>query len=84
MLRGEDVPTGGDIAQAHGVSVGIAHRAFAQLKNDGLIEVRSPIRRLGRLCEFEQGDAGGALDLAAVLLRPAMPGGGRTSAGALG
>ncbi|MFD5009416.1 tyrosine-type recombinase/integrase [Streptomyces chartreusis] len=39
MLPGEDVPTVGDIAQAHGVSVGTAHRAFAQLKRDGLIEV---------------------------------------------
>ncbi|MFI0960059.1 winged helix-turn-helix domain-containing protein [Streptomyces sp. NPDC021080] len=39
MLPGEDVPTVGDIAQAHGVSVGTAHRAFTQLKKDGLIEV---------------------------------------------
>ncbi|MGW6961751.1 tyrosine-type recombinase/integrase [Streptomyces chartreusis] len=39
MLPGEDVPTVGDIAQAHGVSVSTAHRAFTQLKNDGLIEV---------------------------------------------
>ncbi|MER5228202.1 GntR family transcriptional regulator [Streptomyces flaveus] len=39
MLPGEDVPTVGDIAQAHGVSVGTAHRAFTQLKKDRLIEV---------------------------------------------
>ncbi|MGW1364863.1 GntR family transcriptional regulator [Streptomyces chartreusis] len=39
MLPGEDVPTVGDIAQSHGVSVGTAHRAFAQLRKDGLIEV---------------------------------------------
>jgi len=39
MLPGEDVPTVGDIAQAHGVAVGTAHRAFTQLKKDGLIEV---------------------------------------------
>ncbi|MEV1049792.1 tyrosine-type recombinase/integrase [Streptomyces sp. NPDC049887] len=39
MLPGEDVPTVGDIAQAHGVSVGTAHRAFTQLKKHGLIEV---------------------------------------------
>ncbi|MFE5890468.1 tyrosine-type recombinase/integrase [Streptomyces sp. NPDC056462] len=39
MLPGEHVPTVGDIAQAHGVSVGTAHRAFTQLRKDGLIEV---------------------------------------------
>ncbi|MER5938637.1 tyrosine-type recombinase/integrase [Streptomyces sp. NPDC001928] len=39
MLPGEDVPTVGDIAQANGVSVSTAHRAFTQLKKDGLIEV---------------------------------------------
>ncbi|MFE7440494.1 GntR family transcriptional regulator [Streptomyces chartreusis] len=39
MLSGEEVPAVGDIAQAHGVSVGTPHRAFTQLKNDGLIEV---------------------------------------------
>ncbi|WP_262062608.1 GntR family transcriptional regulator [Streptomyces sp. STR69] len=36
---GEEIPTVADIAQAHGVSVATAHRAFAQLKKDGLIEV---------------------------------------------
>ncbi|MGY6020354.1 tyrosine-type recombinase/integrase [Streptomyces spinosirectus] len=50
MLPGEDVPTVGDIAQAHGVSVGTAHRAFTQLKTDGLIEVsrgrRAVVRQL--------------------------------------
>ncbi|WP_328399372.1 winged helix-turn-helix domain-containing protein [Streptomyces sp. NBC_00390] len=39
LLPGEEVPTIGDIAQAHGASVGTAHRAFAQLKQAGLIEV---------------------------------------------
>ena len=39
LLPGEEVPTIGDIAQAHGVSVGTAHRAFTQLKQAGLIEV---------------------------------------------
>lgn len=36
---GEEIPTVADIAQAHGVSVATAHRAFAQLKKEGLIEV---------------------------------------------
>lgn len=39
MLPGEDVPSVGDIAHAHGVSVGTADRAFAQLREDGLIQV---------------------------------------------
>ncbi|MFD0507945.1 GntR family transcriptional regulator [Streptomyces chiangmaiensis] len=36
---GEEVPIVADFAQAHGVSVATAHRAYAQLKKDGLIEV---------------------------------------------
>ncbi|MFF3687722.1 GntR family transcriptional regulator [Streptomyces sp. NPDC002187] len=45
LLPGEEVPTIGDIAQAHGVSVGTAHRAFAQLKQAGLIKVPRPAGR---------------------------------------
>ncbi|MFI6562759.1 GntR family transcriptional regulator [Streptomyces sp. NPDC050534] len=48
MLPGEDVPTVGDVAQAYGVSVGTAHRAFNQLKMDGLVQLRTcPLRQRG-------------------------------------
>jgi integrase len=52
MLPGEDVPTVGDIAQAHGVSVGTAHRAFTQLKKDSLIEVSRGRRAV--VCELQE------------------------------
>ncbi|KPI12037.1 transcriptional regulator, GntR family [Actinobacteria bacterium OK074] len=49
LADGEAVPTVVDIAQAHDVSVGTAHRAFACLKKEGLIEVsrgrRAVVRR---------------------------------------
>ncbi|MGW9023089.1 tyrosine-type recombinase/integrase [Streptomyces sp. NPDC055722] len=57
MLPGEDVPTVGDIAQAHGVSVGTAHRAFTQLKKDGLIEVSRGRRAVVRRFREETADA---------------------------
>ncbi|MEV8430950.1 GntR family transcriptional regulator [Streptomyces chartreusis] len=57
MLPGEDVPTVGDIAQAHGVSVSTAHRAFTQLKNDGLIEVSRSRRGIVRPRQEEASDA---------------------------
>ncbi|WP_338672198.1 tyrosine-type recombinase/integrase [Streptomyces sp. SCSIO 30461] len=57
MLPGEDVPTIGDIAQAHGVSVGTAHRAFSQLKKDGLIEVSRGRRAIVRQLQEEAVDA---------------------------
>ncbi|MFF1722734.1 winged helix-turn-helix domain-containing protein [Streptomyces sviceus] len=56
MLPGEDVPTVGDIAQAHGVSVGTAHRAFTQLKNDGLIEVSRGRRAVVRQLQEDASD----------------------------
>lgn len=57
MLPGEDVPTVGDIARAHGVSVGTAHRAFTQLKTDGLIEVSRGRRAVVRQLQEEVSDA---------------------------
>ncbi|MFF4697953.1 tyrosine-type recombinase/integrase [Streptomyces chattanoogensis] len=57
MLPGEDVPTVGDIAQAHGVSVGTAHRAFTQLKKDGLIEVSRGRRAVVRPQQEKAADA---------------------------
>ncbi|MBT1095092.1 tyrosine-type recombinase/integrase [Streptomyces sp. Tu102] len=57
MLSGEEVPTVGDIAQAHSVSVGTAHRAFTQLKNDGLIEVSRGRRAVVRRHWEESADA---------------------------
>ncbi|MGW1745777.1 winged helix-turn-helix domain-containing protein [Streptomyces sp. NPDC002092] len=57
MLPGEDVPTVGDIAQAHGVSVGTAHRALTQLKQDGLIEVSRGRRAVVRELQEETDDA---------------------------
>ncbi|GGL03713.1 tyrosine-type recombinase/integrase [Streptomyces flaveus] len=57
MLPGEDVPTVGDIAQAHGVSVGTAHRAFTQLKKDGLIEVSRGRRAVVREVHEEASNA---------------------------
>jgi hypothetical protein len=50
---GEEVPTVADIAQAHGVSVATAHRAYAQLKKDGLIEVSRGRRAVVRLHQEE-------------------------------
>ncbi|MGW4754340.1 GntR family transcriptional regulator [Streptomyces chartreusis] len=56
MLPGEDAPAVGDSAQAHGVSVGTAHRAFTQLRNEGLIEVSRGRRAVIRARQEE--DAG--------------------------
>ncbi|GCB48463.1 helix-turn-helix domain-containing protein [Streptomyces sp. NL15-2K] len=53
-LPGEDVPTIGDIAQAHGVSVSTAHRAFTQFKNDGLIEVSRGRRAVVRSVQLHR------------------------------
>ncbi|MFD0505892.1 helix-turn-helix domain-containing protein [Streptomyces chiangmaiensis] len=50
-------PTVADIAQAHGVSVATAHRAFAQLKKDGLIEASRGRRAVVRRCREEAADA---------------------------
>lgn len=58
MLPGEDVPTVGHIAQAHGVSVGTAHRAFTQLKKHGLIEVSRGRRAVVRPLQETAGGAG--------------------------
>ncbi|MER6125437.1 hypothetical protein ABT173_22955 [Streptomyces sp. NPDC001795] len=41
------------MAQAHGVSVGTAHRAFTQLKKDGLIEVSRGRRAVVRQVQEE-------------------------------
>ena len=52
MLPGEDVPTVGDLVQAHGVSVGTAHRAFTQLRMERLIEVSRGRRAV--VCEARE------------------------------
>ncbi|MGJ5756472.1 helix-turn-helix domain-containing protein [Streptomyces puniciscabiei] len=57
MLPGEDVPTVGDMSQAHGVSVVTAHRAFTRLKKDGLIDVSRGCRAIVRQLQEETVDA---------------------------
>ncbi|MFC4471695.1 tyrosine-type recombinase/integrase [Streptomyces xiangluensis] len=70
MLPGEDVPTVGDIAQAHGVSVGTAHRAFTQLKKDGLIEVSRGRRAVVREVHEEASNAERCQDMSSTRATP--------------
>ncbi|WP_169786204.1 tyrosine-type recombinase/integrase [Streptomyces yerevanensis] len=57
MPPGSDFPTLEDLAATYGVSHGTAHRAFAQLKKEGLIEVSRGRRAVVRRPQEDTPDA---------------------------